>query len=41
MIADRFIAEVKRIEAIRERLAPSVRTTLDEIGTFDPQGTTT
>jgi hypothetical protein len=41
MMADRFIAEVKRIEGIRERRAPSVRTTLDEIGTFDPKGTAT
>ncbi|KAL2071829.1 hypothetical protein VTL71DRAFT_13064 [Oculimacula yallundae] len=37
---DEFIVNVGRIEAIRKRLAPSTRSTLNEIGTFDPRATT-
>ncbi|CZS92068.1 hypothetical protein WAI453_000064 [Rhynchosporium graminicola] len=36
---DEFIVDVERIEEIRKRLSPSTRSTLNEIGTFDPQGT--
>lgn len=39
--ADTFLGAVTQIEAIRKQLSPGVKTTLDEIGTFDPQGTTT
>ena len=34
--ADRFIASVRYIEAIRRRLSPETRTTLDEIGSILP-----
>ncbi|KAH7350611.1 glycoside hydrolase superfamily [Rhexocercosporidium sp. MPI-PUGE-AT-0058] len=37
---DQFIVDVGRIEEIRKRLAPTTRSTLNEIGTFDPQGAT-
>ena len=40
-LADTFLVEVANIEEIRKKLHPSTRTTLDEIGTFDPLGTTT
>jgi hypothetical protein len=39
--ADTFLSDVTQIEAIRKQLSPNVKTTLNEIGTFDPQGTTT
>lgn len=39
--ADTFFGAVAQIEAIRQQLSPSTQTTLNEIGTFDPQGTTT
>jgi hypothetical protein len=39
--ADTFLGAVAQIDAIRKQLSPSTKTTLDEIGTFDPQGTTT
>lgn len=39
--ADEFFDEVAQIEAIRKRLAPSTKTTLDEIGTITPLGATT
>lgn len=39
--ADDFITHVGQIETIRKQLSPNVKTTLNEIGTFDPQGTTT
>ena len=34
--ADKFLATVRYIEAIRKRLSPETRTTLDEIGTILP-----
>ena len=34
--ADRFLTSVRYIEAIRKRLSPATRTTLDEIGTVMP-----
>jgi hypothetical protein len=39
--ADTFLGAVAQIDAIRQQLSPSTQTTLNEIGTFDPQGTTT
>jgi hypothetical protein len=39
--ADDFLTHVGQIETIRKQLSPNVKTTLNEIGTFDPQGTTT
>ena len=39
--ADTFLGAVAQIETIRKQLSPDVKTTLNEIGTFDPQGTTT
>jgi hypothetical protein len=39
--ADTFLSDVTQIEAIRKQLSPNVKTTLNEIGTFDPQGTIT
>ncbi|KAK0108098.1 hypothetical protein ONS95_002919 [Cadophora gregata] len=37
---DQFIMDVQSIEEIRKRLSPNTRSTLNEIGTFDPQGAT-
>lgn len=39
--ADTFIEAVVQIEATRKSLNPNVKTTLNEIGTFDPNGLTT
>jgi hypothetical protein len=38
--ADNFIATVTSIESIRKRLAPQVRTTIDECGTILPESAT-
>ncbi|CZR70256.1 uncharacterized protein PAC_20157 [Phialocephala subalpina] len=39
--AETFLNEVSQIETIRKQLSPSTKTTLNEIGTFDPQGAVT
>jgi hypothetical protein len=39
--AETFLGEVTQIESIRKQLSPSTKTTLNEIGTFDPEGLTT
>ena len=38
--AERFIATVAQIEAIRRSIAPTVRTTVNEVGTILPQSST-
>lgn len=38
--ADQFFTEVQQIEAARKRISPHTKTTLDEIGTMDPLGST-
>jgi len=38
--ADEFFGNVAKIENIRKSLSPGTRTTLNEVGTFDPLGTT-
>jgi hypothetical protein len=37
---DDLIEAIMQIESVRQQLSPSTKTTLDEIGTMDPQGTT-
>jgi hypothetical protein len=39
--ADQFFEEVAEIEAARKQIAPNTKTTVDEIGTMDPNGDTT
>lgn len=38
--ADEFLGNVVKIEGIRKSLSPGTRTTINEVGTFDPLGTT-
>lgn len=38
--ADTFVGIVEQVEVFRKQLSPDVRTTLNEVGTFDPQATT-
>ncbi|KAJ5273767.1 hypothetical protein N7478_008892 [Penicillium angulare] len=40
-MADTFIGEVEQIEEIRKQISPLSRTTVDELGTMDPLGSTT
>ena len=40
-MADTFLAEVQQIEAARKQISPSARTTVNELGTMDPLGSTT
>ena len=39
-MADTFLDEVAEIEAVRKAISPSTRTTINELGTMDPLGST-
>ncbi|KAJ5198205.1 uncharacterized protein N7498_007322 [Penicillium cinerascens] len=39
--ADTFLGEVVQIEAARRQISPHTKTTIDELGTMDPLGSTT
>ncbi|KAJ5808776.1 hypothetical protein N7474_010045 [Penicillium riverlandense] len=40
-MAEQLVGEVEAIEAVRKRISPRTKTTMDEIGTMDPMGSTT
>jgi hypothetical protein len=39
--ADTFLGEVTQIEAVRKQISPHTKTTIDQLGTMDPLGSTT